>query len=150
MPTIDARRQVTRLIRQIRPDIVVTQDPTTYYHAQGYINHPDHRAVGEIAFGAIMPSASTRLVFPELLKEGLEPHRVRELYLTNTTKIDCWIEVTKEDIDRQTEALRAHASQMNRDPAEWVESSAKEEATEARKFGHFYTYAEGFKYFRFG
>ncbi len=149
-PTLELRRDVTRVIRQVRPDIVLTQDPSTFYHAQGYINHPDHRYVGEVTLAAIMPSASMRLIFPELYDvEGLEPHDVRELYLTNTTHTDRWVEVTPEDLARQIAALRAHASQIKGDPAEWVEADAKAEAALAHKWGHDFTYAEGFKYFRF-
>lgn len=148
--TLELRRDVTRVIRRVQPDIVLTQDPTTYYHGQSYINHPDHRIVGEVTLAAIMPSASMRLIFPELTAEGLLIHDVKELYLTNTTVADRWVEVTKDDLDRQVAALRAHASQIKRDPAEWVEAGAKEEAADARKHGHDFTYAEGFKYFRFG
>jgi LmbE family N-acetylglucosaminyl deacetylase len=149
-PTLDLRRDITRVIRQTRPQIVITQDPTTFYHGQTYINHPDHRCVGEVTMAAIMPSASMRLIFPELYEEeGLEPHDVKELYLTNTTHTDRWLEVTKEDLDRQVAALKAHVSQISRDPAEWVEADAKEEAAEARRHGHDFTYANGFKYFRF-
>lgn len=150
-PTLDLRRDVTRVIRQTRPQIVITQDPTTFYHGQSYINHPDHRCVGEVTLGAIMPSASMRLIFPELYyDEGLEPHDVKELYLTNTTHTDRWLEVTAADLECQVAALKAHASQISRDPAEWVEAGAKEEAAEARQHGHDFTYANGFKYFRFG
>jgi LmbE family N-acetylglucosaminyl deacetylase len=149
MHTLELRRDVTRVIRQIRPQIVVTQDPSTWYHGQSYINHPDHRMVGEVTLAAIMPSASMRLIFPELLAEGLEPFDVQELYLTNTTHTDRWVEVTKDDIAAQIAALKAHASQMSQDPTEWMESSAKEEAAEARKHGHDFIYAEGFKYFHF-
>lgn len=148
--TLAIRRDVTRLIRLYRPDTVIAQDPTTYWHAQGYINHPDHRIAGDITLAAIMPSASTRLIFPELLAEGLEPHRVKELYLANTTQADRWVEVTEEDINTQAHALLAHASQLKSDPAEWVKKGAQEDAAEARKHGHDFTYAEGFKFFRFG
>ena len=100
--------------------------------------------------GLIMPSASMRLIFPELYEpEGLEPHDVGELYLTNTTHTDRWLEVTEEDIARQVDALRAHASQISRDPLEWVMEGAKEEAVEARRYGHDFKLASGFKYFRF-
>ena len=150
LPTLELRRDVTRVIRQVRPNIVVTQDPSTFYHGQGYINHPDHRYVGEVTLAAIMPSASMRLIFPELYDdEGLEPHDVDELYLTNTTHTDRWVEVTPEDLEHQVVALRAHASQMQSDPAEWVMADARAEAALARKWGHDFTFAEGFKYFRF-
>jgi LmbE family N-acetylglucosaminyl deacetylase len=149
LPTLELRRDVTRVIRQVRPDMVVTQDPSTFYHAQGYINHPDHRCVGEVTLAAIMPSASMRLIFPELYEvEGLEPFDVSELFLTNTTHTDRWVEVTEEDLGRQAAALRAHASQIQSDPAEWVMAEARAEAERARACGHDFAYAEGFKYFR--
>jgi LmbE family N-acetylglucosaminyl deacetylase len=149
-PTLELRRDVTRVIRQTKPDIVLTQDPTTFYHAQSYINHPDHRIVGDVTLAAIMPAASMKLVFPELLEAGLAPHDVRELYLTNTTHTDRWVAVTEADLAAQVQALRAHASQMKSDPAEWVTADAKAEAAIARAHGHDFTYAEGFKYIRFG
>jgi LmbE family N-acetylglucosaminyl deacetylase len=149
-PSLEIRRDVTRIIRQVRPDIVLTQDPTTFYHGQSYINHPDHRYVGEITMAAVMPSASMHLIFPELYRdEGLAPHRVQELYLTNTQHADRWVEVTEEDLNRQVAGLRAHASQLSHDPTERVFAGAREDAAEARKFGHDFTYAEGFKYFKF-
>jgi len=149
LPTIDARRDVTRVIRQIQPEIVVTQDPTTYYSGQGYINHPDHRMVGEITFAAIMPSASTRLIFPELLAEGLEPYKVKELYLTNTHNPDRWLELAQEDLTRQVEALQSHQSQISGDPTERIEANARADAAEARLHGHDFTFADSFKFFRF-
>ncbi len=148
--TLDIRRDLTRVIRQIQPDVIVTQDPSTYYHDRGYINHPDHRAVGDITFAAIMPSASTRLIFPELLDEGLEPHRVSELLLVNTNHRDYWIEVTTEDIEKQRNALLAHATQVKEGPSlERLLQNAKSAAQEARVHGHFFEYAASFKCFLF-
>ncbi len=149
VPSLEARRAVTRVIRQVRPQVVVAQDPTTFWHGQRYINHPDHRASGEITLGAIMPSADTRLVFPELLDEGLEPHKVEELYLTNTTHTDRWVEVTQADLDCQIAALQAHRSQISFDPREMVERGARAEAEISRTHGHDFTFATGFKYFDF-
>ena len=81
-PTVDLRRDLTRVIRQVRPQIVVTMDPTIMFAmSNNYINHPDHRAAAEAAVHAVFPSAETRPIFPELLDEGLEPHRVKKLYL---------------------------------------------------------------------
>jgi LmbE family N-acetylglucosaminyl deacetylase len=152
VPSLELRRDVTRVIRRTQPDVVITQDPTTYWHGQGYINHPDHRCIGEVTLAAIMPSADTRLVFPELLDEGALPHKIKELFLTNTTHDDRWIEVTRTDIERQADALRAHVSQIGaeRDPMEWMERGARESAAEARRHGHDFELAEGYKYFRFG
>jgi hypothetical protein len=96
-----------------------------------------------------MPSASMRLIFPELYyDEGLEPHDVRELYLTNTTHTDRWVEVDETDLARQVAALRAHVSQVKDDPTEWVTADARAEAALAHTWGHDFTFAQGFKYFR--
>ena len=144
------RKDVTRVIRRTRPDVVVTQDPTTFWHGQSYINHPDHRVVGDVTFAAVMPSISMHLIFPDLYaEEQLAPHRVKELYLTNTLKTDRWVEVLEEDLKRQVEALQAHTTQLTQDPTERIFTGAKENAQEARSYGHDFAYATGFKYFRF-
>ena len=98
---------------------------------------------------AIMPAAGTRLIFQDLLKEGLEPHDVKELYLANSAHADRWVDIT-DTLEVKIEALRQHKSQIKDwDPAEEMTSWAKRTAEEARKHGHDFTYAEGFKYFRF-
>src|SRR5690606_8017625 len=93
-PTIELRRDLTRLIRELRPQRVVISDPTTVlvsgdgFH---YINHPDHRAAAEAALYAIFPSAESRPIFPELLAEGLEPHHVNEVWMTLTNQPDVFV-----------------------------------------------------------
>ena len=82
--TLDVRRDITRIIRETKPYRVVCQDPTSVFVHRGYVNHPDHRAAGEASIYAVFPSAETRPIFPELLAEGFEPHKVGELYLNLT------------------------------------------------------------------
>src|SRR5215831_20854657 len=94
-PTIAVRKDIARLIRQIRPQRMICQDPTMFWGGQGYINHPDHRAAGEATMAAIMPAAGTRLIFPDLLKEGLEPHDVSELYLASSHQADRWVDISE-------------------------------------------------------
>ena len=148
-PTLELRHDIARLIRQIRPDVMVCQDPTMRWSGQGYINHPDHRAAGEATLAAIMPSAGTRLVFPDLLKEGLEPHDVKELYLASSANADRWIDIS-ETLETKIEALRQHKSQIKDwDPADEMKSWAKETGAQAQKHGHDFQYAESFKHFRF-
>ena len=77
-PTLDLRRDFTRIIRQYKPEIVVCFDPEVHYFGDSYIQHPDHRASGEAALAAVFPSARDRLTFPELLAEGLGPHNMAE------------------------------------------------------------------------
>ena len=82
-PTLDLRRALTRIIRRLKPDRVVCGDPSVMFYGNDYINHPDHRAAAEAALYAVFPSAPTRPIFPELLAEGLDPHQVKEVYLSS-------------------------------------------------------------------
>lgn len=88
--TLELRRDLTRLIRELRPYRVLCFDPTVVFvgvpEFGDYINHPDHRAAAEGAIYAVFPSAETRPIFPELLDEGLEPHHVTEVYMMLTTQ----------------------------------------------------------------
>ncbi|MDE3228969.1 MAG: PIG-L family deacetylase [Chloroflexota bacterium] len=147
-PTLDVRRDIARVIRQVKPDVVICQDPTVRWSGQGYINHPDHRAAGEATLAAIMPVASTRLAFPELAAEGLETHNVREIYISGTQSADRWVNI-EGYVEKKVAALRAHVSQLRDwDPQEGITEWAKEGGAAARKHGHDFTYAEGFKYIR--
>ncbi|MBI4299721.1 MAG: PIG-L family deacetylase, partial [Chloroflexi bacterium] len=67
-----ARERVVRAIRTYRPEAVLTHDPATYYHGDLFLNHPDHKATGDIALAAIYPLARDHMHFPEHLAEGLE------------------------------------------------------------------------------
>src|SRR5881628_4273512 len=93
-PTIGLRRDLTRVIRRVRPHVVVCGDPTVRYYGNEYLNHPDHRAVASAALDAVFPSAETRVIFPELLAEGLEPHKVKEVFITGAVPPDTWIDIT--------------------------------------------------------
>ncbi|MBX0330595.1 PIG-L family deacetylase [Oscillochloris sp. ZM17-4] len=141
-PTLDLRRDLTRLIRELRPDRVVCQDPTLIFAGSGYINHPDHRAAGEAAMYAVFPSAETRPIFPELLSEGLEPHKVRELYLTFSPQPDLFID-TSAVIDRKIESLLCHRSQVGPEVGDMVRGWDAETAKD-----HGYAYAESFRVMR--
>lgn len=140
-PTLELRRDLSRVIRRYKPDIAVTSDPTTWYFGSSYINHPDHRAIGTAALAAIFPAARDRLMFPELLAEGLEPHKVREVYLTTTNNPDVWVDIT-DTMDVKLEALKEHKTQIQ-DPAA-VDKTVRERA-EAMAAGHEMKYAERFK-----
>ncbi|HET7092483.1 MAG TPA: PIG-L deacetylase family protein, partial [Thermomicrobiales bacterium] len=144
VPDLDLRRALTRVIRQVRPDVVICQDPTVRYFAQSYLNHPDHRAAGEATLDAVYPAARDRLTFPELLAEGLEPHKVREVYLAGSAKPDVAIDITPY-LDVKLAALRAHASQVAWDPSEMVREWAREEASQFPDAGE---YVEAYKYFK--
>lgn len=110
-PTLELRRDLTRIIREVRPYRVIASDPSTVFVWDSYINHPDHRAGGEAAVYATFPSAESRPIFPELLAEGYEPHKVSELFLTLSLKPTHYVDIT-ETIEHKMEALAAHVSQI--------------------------------------
>ncbi|HEU5346543.1 MAG TPA: PIG-L deacetylase family protein [Ktedonobacterales bacterium] len=147
-PTLEVRRDIARVIRQVKPDVVICQDPTVRWSGQGYINHPDHRAAGEATLAAIMPVASTRLAFPELAAEGLPTHNVKEIYISSTQNADRWVDI-EGYVEKKVEALRQHVSQLRGwDPGEEMAKWAQENAERARRHGHDFNYAESFKYIK--
>lgn len=147
-PTLDLRFQIARVIRRVRPDVVITSDPNFRY-SPTYINHPDHRAVADATLAAIMPVANTRLSALELLEEGLEPHDVTEVYMSVATNPTVWVPLTIEDIERKIAALREHRSQLGDWDAEpMVREWAARSAEKARENGTECEYAEGYAYVR--
>jgi LmbE family N-acetylglucosaminyl deacetylase len=145
--TIQLRRDIVRQIRRFKPDVVICQDPTTRWYAQQYLNHPDHRAAGDAALDAVYPSARDPHVFSELLAEGLEPHKVREIYIISRDHADVWIDIS-DTIDLKIAALKEHASQVGgrEDEVEkWVREGAQRVAE-----GQDLQYAESFKYVKLG
>jgi len=129
--TIALRRDLTRLIRRFRPDAVLCGDPTVRYYGSTYLNHPDHRAAADAALDAVFPSAGTRLIFPELLAEGLEPHEVREVYIHGAERGDTFVDIGA-TMDVKLAALREHRSQMGEwDPKDFLVDWAKEQGVRA-------------------
>lgn len=110
-PTLELRRDLARILREIKPYRVICQDPTTVFYGDGYINHPDHRAAGEAAIYAVFPSSETRPIFPELLDEGYEPHKVSEVFMTLTLHPSHYVDIST-TFERKLDALSAHASQI--------------------------------------
>lgn len=127
-PTLELRRDLTRVIRRLQPDRVVIMDPTAVLlggEGFDYINHPDHRAAGEAALYAVFPSAESRPIFPELLLEGLEPHHVNEVYLMTSANTTTAVDITPA-IDRKVAALLEHRSQVDASVGEMVKQWAAE------------------------
>jgi LmbE family N-acetylglucosaminyl deacetylase len=129
-PTLDLRRDLTRLIRKFKPDAVVCGDPTARFYGNSYMNHPDHRAAGDAACDAVFPSAGTRFIFPELLAEGYEPHEVSRVFLHGSEKSDVWVDIG-ETLEIKVRALKQHVSQLGDwDPLERMTEWASEEGKE--------------------
>jgi LmbE family N-acetylglucosaminyl deacetylase len=110
--TLGLRRDIARVIRQVRPDRVVTSTPERNYARLGP-SHPDHRAVGGATLDAVYPDARNPYAFPELLaEEGLEAWTVREVWLSGGQANNHYVDVTTV-VDRKIAALRAHVSQTS-------------------------------------
>ena len=124
-PTIELRKELTRLIREHKPDVVLAGNPEAWFYGNEYVNHPDHRAAAQAACEAVFPSAGTRLIFTDLLKAGYEPHNVKRLYVHGTEKPDTWVDISG-TIDVKVKALQQHASQVPVDEVEkWMKDWAK-------------------------
>ena len=92
-PTLELRRDIVRQIRRFRPDLVIAQNPQRRADGNPFIAHPDHLATGEATLAAVYPAARDRLNFPELLDEGLEPWKVRQVLVSGVERPNLWVDV---------------------------------------------------------
>jgi len=111
-PSLELRKEITRAIRRVRPDRVLTSSPLRRWERMAGPSHPDHLAVGEATTCAIYPDARNEFAFPELSVEGLKPWVVREVWYQQGPSPDHAVDVT-DVFDIKVAALRAHASQIN-------------------------------------
>jgi LmbE family N-acetylglucosaminyl deacetylase len=139
--TLDLKKEIVKVIRTIKPDVVITMDPSVLYSAKrGFINHPDHRAAGQAALDAVFPLARDHMSFPELYAAGYEPHKVKTVLLSNFEDGNFVIDIT-DTIDKKIAALAAHASQVPN--IEETEGWVKQMGSAIGKADG-YTYAESF------
>ncbi|MGH7641926.1 MAG: PIG-L deacetylase family protein [Candidatus Dormibacteria bacterium] len=126
--TLSVRRDLVRMIRELRPEAIITMDPSNRWFGRGYINHPDHRAAGDAALDAIFPSARDARAFPELLRdEGLQPHKVRFVFVGASAESDIAIPLLPIDLENKMAALGEHRSQFDAsDMREGMERGARE------------------------
>lgn len=136
--TPEFREELVRLIRQHRPDTVFTMDPYRRYQM-----HRDHRKVAQVTLDAVFPYSRDPQHHPNLLREeGLEPHKVKDVYLFSTDAPDHFVDIT-EYFETKLKALGCHESQV-RSFQEWrdfITTWAKEAGEKAG-----FPLAEGFKY----
>lgn len=135
--TPEFRKQIVRQIRVYGPRVVVTSDPY-----RRYIWHRDHRITGQVTLDAIFPYARDHLAYPDLLAEGLEPHKVKEIWFWASEDINHRCDVT-DTFDHKIAALRCHESQIkefdNPEAQEWLRQRCVEMAV-----GEEFELAEGF------
>ena len=142
-PTLELRRDIAREIRRHRPDIVLCPYPMRDLDGGWGVGHPDHLAAGEAALAAVFPTARDHMTFPELLAEGLEPHKVAEVWIMGHPEPDIWVDVT-EHLDKAIEALMAHTSQVDGDEPERVGAMMRRWRRE-RAVGKGMQYAEAYR-----
>ncbi|MHB1929943.1 MAG: PIG-L deacetylase family protein [Acidimicrobiales bacterium] len=107
--SLDLRRDISRVIRKVRPDRIVCHNPQRSWDSM-YGSHPDHMAAGEATLRAVYPDARNPFAFPELLSEGLEAHVVGEVWVVGGPDPDVVLDLT-EFFELKCKALRAHMSQ---------------------------------------
>ena len=104
--TREFRETLVRLIRRYRPEKVISSDPY-----RRYLWHRDHRIVGQVVMDALFPYARDHLAYPDLLEEGLEPHKVQEALFFGTDEVNHWIDIS-DTFEIKLEALICHATQI--------------------------------------
>jgi LmbE family N-acetylglucosaminyl deacetylase len=107
--SLELRKNIAEVIRRVRPQRVLTQNPERNY-GRIFSSHPDHMAAGEAALQAIYPDARNPFAFPELLKDGLEPHSVDEVWIMSHVSPDTFVDISS-TFESKLEALRCHVSQ---------------------------------------
>ncbi len=132
VPSFDLRRDLSRVVRQFKPDRMVCQSPERNWERIG-ASHPDHLAAGEAAVCVAYPDARNPFAYPELLEEGLEPFSVRQLWLMAAPVPNRAVDIT-DTFERKLAALKCHRSQVGE--GDWLEERLRTWFTDgARRAG---------------
>jgi LmbE family N-acetylglucosaminyl deacetylase len=146
--TPEIRARVARVVREIRPGIVLSCDPTAWFFGNQYYNHSDHRTAGAIMLDAVFPGAGNPHYFTEQIAEGLEAWNVPEIWLGWTLEPNHYQDVTGH-IETKVAALALHASQVQGNMLGFFEEWLPKEAQEAgAKIG--VEHAESFRVLNLG
>jgi LmbE family N-acetylglucosaminyl deacetylase len=143
-PDLKLRRDIVRMIRKHKPELVITHIPGRVLDAPMGGSHPDHLAVGEATMAAVYPDSRNPRAFRSLLKEGFQPHEVKEVWIPFWTMGDYLVDITP-TLDRKIQALRKHRSQVAKPGREWdfEKFMRKRHRDIGKKAG--YQFAESFK-----
>ena len=143
-PDLKLRRDIVRMIRKHKPELVITHIPGRVLDAPMGGSHPDHIAVGESTMAAVYPDSRNPRAFRSLLKQGFAPHIVNEVWIPYWTLGDYFVDISK-TLDLKLAALKKHKSQVAKPGQEWDVDKwiRKRHRDIGKKSG--YTYAESFK-----
>lgn len=148
-PTLALRKEIVRVMRRLKVDVVLCQDPRSLVDDDStYINHPDHRAAGQAAIDAAFPAAGNPSAYRDLLDEGLPAHKVKEVWLffTARERVNHWVDIS-DTFDLKIGALESHVSQigdwarsggLRREMERWASETASRNSLAFR-------YGEGFQ-----
>jgi len=143
-PDLNLRHDIVRMIRKYKPELVITHIPGRVLDAPMGGSHPDHLAVGEATMAAVYPDSRNPRAFRSLLKEGLQAHEVKEVWIPFWTSGDYLVDISP-TLDLKIAALRKHKSQVAKPGREWdfEKFMRKRHGEVGKKAG--YRYAESFK-----
>jgi LmbE family N-acetylglucosaminyl deacetylase len=140
--TLELRRDIAVAFRRVRPHRYVVMDPASTI-GDRFVNHPDHRAVGQASLDVVLTAGTTPGHFPELLEKGLDPWRgLRELWVMGPGDKPVAVDISA-TVDRKIEALLSHESQVGNDKeriGEWLRTRAAELGSD-----HGFDFAEVFQ-----
>lgn len=111
-PTYELRLAIAREIRRARPELVLTHFPRRVLDIPMEASHPDHTAVGEATLSAILPDAVNARTLPELLQDGIEPHKVKEVWMPGYEQPNLYVDATPY-IEKKAQGILCHKSQMD-------------------------------------
>jgi LmbE family N-acetylglucosaminyl deacetylase len=141
------RGDIVRLVRELRPEVVLCPDPTAVFFGSSYFNHRDHRVTGWATLDAVAPAAGNPHYFAEHLRDGLDVHQVRTVYLSGTLEPDCWVDIGA-TLERKIDALFCHGSQLT-ETGDWFREFLRSSAEEAGAAAGV-RYAESFRKLELG
>jgi LmbE family N-acetylglucosaminyl deacetylase len=135
-PNRQLRERVTREIRRLRPEVIVTSNPDRYLVGDSYINHPDHRNAGLVALEAIFPAADNPMFFPQMMDEGYLPHKISHLYIFGHPEPNVKLDISAE-VETKIQAILCHKTQIadpENAPKRWLERWGEEQPDGARRY----------------
>jgi LmbE family N-acetylglucosaminyl deacetylase len=140
--TLALRKDIARVFRRYKPHRFMVIDPASTIEDR-FINHPDHRAVGQASLDVSMTAGTTPGHFPELLDEGVQPWRgLRELWIAGPARGTRVVDIS-DVIERKIDALKCHQSQVG-DNIEEISGFVRTYTAEAGA-PHGFAHAESFR-----